>query len=267
MSLTTDYHMHTPLCQHASGPIEAYVETAIELGLRQIGFSCHNPLPRGLGADVRMKESELEYYVQRILDLQFQYHGRISILLGLEMDYVEGTEDYLTRQVAAHPWDYILGSIHYLDRDCQLLTWSRHLPFDAEEQYTRYCTLMRKLIATGLCDIISHFDVPKRSAHLPGPRGTDELRHTLEEIARANLCMEINTSGYRHKELLQTETYPSPAWIEQALALGIPLVVNSDAHAPRHVGTMFTPVEALLRQKGCRQLVTFERRQRRAYDF
>ncbi len=267
MPLTTDYHMHTPLCQHATGPMEAYVEHAIELGLRQIGFSCHNPLPRGLGADVRMRESELDYYVQRVLDLQFQYRGRMDILLGLEMDYVEGIEDYLARQVASHPWDYILGSIHYLDRDCELLAWSRRLPLDAEEQYTRYFVLMRQLIGTGLCDIISHFDVPKRSARLPGPRGTEELQRTLEEIARANLCMEINTSGYRHTELLQIETYPSPALIEQAIVLGIPLVVNSDAHDPRHVGLMFPEIESFLRQKGCRQLVTFERRQRHAYDF
>lgn len=267
MPLTTDYHMHTPLCQHASGPMEAYVEHAIELGLRQIGFSCHNPLPRSLGSDVRMKESELDYYVQRVRDLQFQYRGRIDILLGLEMDYVEGLEDYLVRQTAAYPWDYILGSIHYLDRDCEQGAWSRHLPFDAEEQYTRYFTLMRQLIATGLCDIISHFDVPKRSARLPGPRGTEELHRTLEEIARANLCMEINTSGYRHTELLQIETYPSFPLVEQALALRIPLVVNSDAHDPQHVGLIFPTVESFLRQKGCRQLAAFEQRQRRFIGF
>src|SRR5436190_16654277 len=83
MPIQCDYHMHTPLCQHASGPMEAYIEHGIELGLREIGFSDHNPLPNGLGANVRMTEAELEYYVQRVTDLQFMYRGRIDVKLGI----------------------------------------------------------------------------------------------------------------------------------------------------------------------------------------
>lgn len=45
MSIQCDYHMHTPLCKHAAGPMEAYVERGRELGLREIGFADHNPLP------------------------------------------------------------------------------------------------------------------------------------------------------------------------------------------------------------------------------
>ena len=78
----------------AAGPVEAYVERAIQLGLREMGFSDHNPLPHGFGANVRMKESELDYYVNRILELRFNYRGRIDVLLGLEMDFVEGLESY-----------------------------------------------------------------------------------------------------------------------------------------------------------------------------
>ena len=100
--------------------MEAYVEKAVELGLREIGFSDHNPLPNGFGAQVRMAESELDYYVNRVMDLRFQYRGKIDVLLGLEMDFVEGLEDYLQRQQSAYPWDYIIGSVHYLDCDCTI---------------------------------------------------------------------------------------------------------------------------------------------------
>ena len=267
MPIIADYHMHTPLCHHATGQMEACVERAIELGLREIGFACHNPLPDGLGADVRMSESELDYYVQRVLDLQFQYRGKIDVLLGLEMDYVEPRQDYLARQVNAHPWDYIIGSIHYLDPECELCAWSRHLPFDAEEQYIRYFTLLEKLVATGLCDIISHLDVPKRSGRYPGPRGEEALSRALTTIARANLCLEINTSGYRHPELPEPQPYPDWPIIERAIALGIPLTVNSDAHAPEQVGLMFEEVASRLRSLGCRELMRFSGRQREPYGF
>jgi len=36
-----DYHMHTPLCGHAVGEPKDYVETALQRGLDEIGFSDH----------------------------------------------------------------------------------------------------------------------------------------------------------------------------------------------------------------------------------
>src|SRR3989442_7893593 len=102
MPVQCDYHMHTPLCKHASGPMEAYVERGVELGLCEIGFSDHNPLPRGLAANVRMREDELDYYVSRVLDLRFQYRGKIDVLLGLGIDYLDGFEEYLEQQVTMH---------------------------------------------------------------------------------------------------------------------------------------------------------------------
>ena len=105
MPIQCDYHMHTPLCKHATGPMEAYVERGIDLGLREIGFSDHNPLPHGYGANVRMDEAELDYYVKRVTELQFQYRGKIDVLLGLEMDFVDGLEDYCRQQLARYPWD------------------------------------------------------------------------------------------------------------------------------------------------------------------
>jgi histidinol-phosphatase (PHP family) len=257
MPIQCDYHMHTPLCQHAAGPMEAYVERAIELGLREVGFSDHNPLPEGRGANVRMNEGELDYYVQRVLDLQFQYRAKIEVRLGLELDYVEGLEDYLAAQIARYPFDYILGSIHYLDRECRVGSWSRATNYD------RYVELIGKLARSGLCDIIAHLDVVKRSGQPPTPAISDALR----DIAKAGLCLEINTSGYRHPELPEPQPYPALPLVRQAIALGIPLTVNSDAHAPDQVGMKFAEMETFLRANGCRQLVRFAQRQRECYDF
>ena len=265
MPILTDCHNHTPLCQHAIGPLEAYVERAIELDLQTIGFSDHNPLPDGRGANVRMKESEFDYYVQRILDLRYQYRGKIEILLGLEMDYVAGLEDYLVKQIARYPFDYIIGSVHYLDPDCRFGAFTQDCPLPVDEQYTQYFAALRKLAHAGLCDIIAHFDVVKRSCRQPSARALAEIPATLAEIARAGICMEINTSGYRHSELTEPQPYPTLPVVEQALALGIPVMVNSDAHAPNQVGLKFPEMEHWLRQHGCRQLGRYDNRQRSFY--
>ena len=265
MPIQCDYHMHTPLCKHADGPMEAYVERAIELGLREIGFSDHNPLPHGLAANVRMREDELEYYVNRVLDLRFQYHGKIDVLLGLEMDYLEGLEAYLEQQVRKYPWDYVIGSIHYLDAECLVGSWPGVFAGTTTDLYARYFELMRKLVRSGLCDIIAHLDVPKRAGYR-AEEPADELTATLKEIKHADLCIELNTSGFRHPELPRPEPYPSLPIAEQALALGIPLIVNSDAHDPRQIGMKFGEIAAFLSRKGCRELARFERRKREMYE-
>jgi histidinol-phosphatase (PHP family) len=264
MPIQTDYHVHTALCKHATGPMEACVERAIELGLREIGFADHNPLPRGLGAAERMSEDQLDYYVQRVIDLQFQYRGKIEIKLGLEMDYVDGLEDYLRAQAGRYPWDYIIGSVHYLDRDCRVGSWPSHYNGDASELHARYFRLLRQLAGSGLCDIIAHLDIPKRAGHR-NAGVTGEAEQTLQHIARAGLCLEVNTSGYRHPELTTAEPYPAVAIIERAVALGIWLVVNSDAHAPEHVGARFPEMETILRRVGCRELARFDGRRRESY--
>lgn len=266
MPIQCDYHMHTPLCKHAAGPMEDYVQRAIDLGLREVGFSDHNPLPGGRGATVRMSEEEIDYYVERVTELQFRYRIQIDVMLGLEMDYLEGLEDYLAKQVTKYPWDYVLGSIHYLDSECRVGSWPRNYDGDGHALYTRYFELMRRMAASGLCDIVAHFDVAKRSGCLPGERESEDIARTLEAIRAADLSLEINTSGYRHAELPEPQPYPSLAIVEQALKLGIPLTVNSDAHAPDQVGLRFAEVEAFLKRKGCRQLAKFDRRKRSRYD-
>ena len=266
MPIQCDYHMHTPLCKHAAGPMEAYIERVVELGLHEIGFGDHNPLPDGRSANVRMSESELSYYVERVTELNYRYRGKIDVKLGLEVDYVEGLEPYIEKQLVSYPWDYVIGSIHFLDNACREPSWPRQYTGDARQLYARYFELMRRMARSGFCDIVAHFDVVKRSGHMPGEGDADDITRTLQEIKDAGICMEINTSGYRHAELPEPQPYPTLSIVEQALALGVPLTVNSDAHAPEQVGTQFGTIEKFLKRKGCRELAKFERRKREMYE-
>ena len=40
-----DYHTHTPLCLHASGTPQEYVQAAVRARLREYGISDHAPMP------------------------------------------------------------------------------------------------------------------------------------------------------------------------------------------------------------------------------
>ncbi|MDA0989197.1 MAG: histidinol-phosphatase [Verrucomicrobia bacterium] len=265
MTILADYHMHTPRCKHAAGPLEAYVEKGIAIGLQEIGFSDHNPLPHGWGASVRMDEDELDDYVADVLRLRERYRDQIDVRLGIEMDYVEGLESYLEKQAAAHPWDYIIGSVHYLDANCSTMSWPRQYAGTAADLYQRYYQLVRQMAETGFYDFVAHFDLPKRSGRL-APKAIDGVVDTtLRAVKAAGVGIEINTSGYRHAELVAREPYPNRSIIQQAIAIGVSLTVNSDSHAPDQVGTAFDDVSALLRELGCERLVRYQGRRTEAY--
>src|SRR5664280_2408576 len=66
MSLPADYHMHTPLCRHATGEPGEYAARAVVVGLTEIGFSDHSPMRRDDFDDWRMRFDQLDEYVGKV---------------------------------------------------------------------------------------------------------------------------------------------------------------------------------------------------------
>jgi histidinol-phosphatase (PHP family) len=66
MTLPADYHMHTPLCRHATGEPLAYAQHAVALGLTEIGFSDHSPMPQDDFDNWRMFDRQLDEYVAQV---------------------------------------------------------------------------------------------------------------------------------------------------------------------------------------------------------
>src|SRR6478752_5142557 len=66
MSLAGDYHMHTPLCRHASREPTELAAHALKIGLTEIGFSEHNPMPRDDWDDWHMLQANLDEYVENV---------------------------------------------------------------------------------------------------------------------------------------------------------------------------------------------------------
>ena len=58
--------MHTPLCRHAEGEPTEYAAQAAKLGLTEIGFTEHAPMPDDDFDDWRMLESELDLYHEKL---------------------------------------------------------------------------------------------------------------------------------------------------------------------------------------------------------
>ncbi|KTD83626.1 histidinol-phosphatase HisJ [Paenibacillus etheri] len=270
-----DYHTHHERCGHAVGKLEEYVQRGIALGLQQLGLSDHLPLihvdPANYYPEMAMPMADLPRYVEECLTLKERYRGVIDLRVGLEADYIEGYEDQIREILSPYPWDYLIGSVHFLGEwDItdyrQVDGWEGK---DELEVYRLYYDAVKKSALSGLYDIIGHMDVIKRFGYGPQtPEGKAEVRtlelETLKVIADSGIAMELNASGLTKP---CAEMFPAEHLLQEAFKLGIPLTLGSDAHDPAKLGDGLQEARSMLWHTGFRELAVFEGRRRTTVPF
>lgn len=249
MALPPDYHMHTHLCRHAEGRPVDMARAALAAGLTEIGLSDHNPMPHDDFDNWRMALAQLDEYWEDIERARAECPG-LTIRAALEVDYLPGGEDWVRELAARRPWDYFIGSVHYLsdgwdiDNPQKLDRWRARDPWEVWEAYFERLTAAA---ASGLFEIIGHADLPKKFGFVPERDCTPLFTRFLGAAAAGGVAVEINTAG-RRKEC--REMYPSPAFLALAARMGVPLAFGSDAHRPAEVGLDFAPAVAAARAAG-----------------
>ncbi len=260
MRWPADYHMHTPLCRHASGEPVEYAARAVELGLEEIGFSDHSPMRRDGFDDWRMRSDQLDEYVEKVHRAQLEF-PQLSIKLSLEVDYLPGQEAWIRELAARHPWDYLIGSVHYVSEDwaidnpSMLSKWRSRDPF---EVWSIYFDWLGKAAESGLFDIIGHADLPKKFKIYPTQDCTPIFENFLDRTVAMDVAIELNTAGLR-KDC--REIYPSRAFLELAFERGLPITFGSDAHAPAEAGSDFSAAVELARSVGYTHWRQFSKRE------
>lgn len=264
-----EYHTHHERCGHAVGTLEDYIRRGIEIGLSQLGVSDHMPLlhvdPAAYYPEMAMPMEELPRYVEEAFRLKDKYRGQIDVRVGLEGDYIEGWEEKIEQIITGYPWDYVIGSVHFLGEwDVsdfrQVHNWEEK---DVFAVYTQYYDAVTKAAQTGLYDFLGHLDVIKRFGYKPGPELEQETialeRRALAAVKEAGIAIELNASGLSKP---CAEMFPSERILQAAIEMGIPLTVGSDAHDPQKLSEHLDQARALLYELGVRELATFEGRKR-----
>jgi histidinol-phosphatase (PHP family) len=266
MKWPADYHMHTPLCQHATGEPGEYAKRALAIGLTEIGFSDHSPMQQDDFDDWRMRADQLDEYVAKVRQAQKDFPD-LTIRLALEVDYLPGYEDWIRGLAARHPWDYFIGSVHYvsddwvMDNPHEISKWKNR---DAFEVWSAYFERLTKAAETGFFEIIGHADLPKKFGHRPDRDCTPLYEKFLNAAKKNNCAIELNTAGLR-KDC--REIYPSRQMLELAFQKGVPITFGSDAHAPEEVGMNFAEAIQIARSVGYKESCRFTQRKRRTVEF
>ena len=251
--ISFDYHSHNWRCGHAVGELTDYIEQALALGMCAFGVSDHGPaywLPGDHAQPrIQMALSQLPGYVAEAVALKARFAGQITVSVGLEADFIEGQEAALAALLAAHPFDHVLGSVHYVGGTnvFDASRWEREEP---EAVFREYYHLVGVAARTGLFDILSHLTVIETYAPpIPDSLAAELYPKVAAEIAAAGCVVEVNTSAYR-KCPQWNEPYPNRRMLQELIRCGVPLTFGSDCHQPSEVGFARDEVAMVLAELG-----------------
>jgi histidinol-phosphatase (PHP family) len=259
-----DYHMHLRNARgeiaHDTWAVEPFVATAREAGVDEIGFTEHVYYFRQtrqlwtVPYQLERCVYDLESYVEAVV----QARGRgLPVKLGLEVDYVPGREDETRELLAPYPWDYLLGSVHFVDGygvdgEPRLVD-----AVGVDEAWHRYFGALGDAARSGLFDSLSHPDLVK----IFGDRAESfDYGPVADAIADSGVAVEVSTAGLRKPV---RELYPHPEFLSACRVRGATVTLGSDAHSPDLVGREFDRARDLLRSAGYETVTVFERRRGR----
>lgn len=262
--MIVDYHMHLrngrEEIAHDTRSVEPFVASARAAGVDELGFSEHGYYFTQLRAlwTVPYQTERCAYDLDAYVDAVLQARERgLPVKLGLEMDYVPDREQETRELLAPYPWDYLLGSVHWIDGygidgEPRLLD-----EVGVETAWRRYFETLGDAARSGLYDSLSHPDLVK----IFGERAASfDYVDVVDAIAESGVAVEVSTAGLRKPV---GELYPHPDFLAACRARGVPVTTGSDAHRPELVGRDFDLARGLLRSVGYETVTVFDRRRAR----
>jgi histidinol-phosphatase (PHP family) len=249
--LFSSMHTHTKFCD-GKDDIETMCRVAYEKSLFAIGFSAHAPVDKQLGWETNwnMKSSLIDEYAAQVLAAKERWHGKLSVFLGLEVDYIKGKRSPLDGDITNLNFDYIIGSVHYLfpENGAQAFTVDGSLEElekglkegfdgDAQKLMHSYYDAVAEMIRAGGFDIIGHADLIKKNTvgkNLWQKEAEAERQKEIAHIAKkAKLVFEVNTGGINRNKI--QETYPSPSFLKIIKKFKVPVIITADAHCAKDI--------------------------------
>lgn len=242
--------------------MEEFVLAAIEQGFTGYGISSHAPLP--FPTRWTMDASQMDEYLAEIGRLKAKYHSRIDIYAGLEIDYLDAVHNPASDYFQQLPLDYRIGSVHLLEgdggefvdidtnREIFAQNIDTHFHGNIRHAVLAYYDKLTRMIEAGGFDILGHAD--KMSYNAEGYQSgitaqtwyEDRVGDYFDLIARKGIMVEINTKMFSRIGRF----FPHQCYFGRLRELGIPVVVNSDAHYPELIDSGRRQALALLREAG-----------------
>lgn len=271
--MLTDYHVH--MIETGDFSIEylkKYIEQAQRCGIQDLGISEHayffqeakDILTNDWAKERRVKNGQnMKDYVALF---EAANKEGIALKMGIEMDYTPGKEREMERFINAYPFDYVIGSIHWIKDWGIDLAIHRHIydQRDINEAYKAYFDQVVTLVESKLFDFVGHIDLIKIFKFKPTNQAFVEAQYdrAVKALAASGTSIEISTAGLR-KPI--GEIYPDPILLQKCYDAGVTIVLCSDAHQPEHVGHEYIQALDLAKSAGYTEVQVLTQRKKEAY--
>ena len=255
-----NYHTHTYRCGHAVGTEKEMIESAISLGIEELGMSEHIPLPyytlhllssipyhRSLrsikamiiafkknGPNMRLKYKDMNKHLSLLEKYKEEYKDKIKIYKGFEAEGYKVYFKYYKRLLDDNKVDYLILGHHFHK-------YSIHDDYIGKKNCTKkdlyiYAKDIEEALDTKLFTYLAHPDL-----FFLGYKHFDEdakkvSRIICEAAKRNNIPLEINAGGIR-KGYVKVDNedvylYPNYHFWKIASEIGNDVIIGFDAHHP-----------------------------------
>ncbi|MBQ7203444.1 MAG: histidinol phosphate phosphatase [Eubacterium sp.] len=249
-----DLHIHIERGEYEKAWIDKFVDRAVKMNIDEINLLEHT---------IRIREfhpcfAEAEKYslyqkkwvsekcktahtldeYKRLIDLIKSSNYPVKINFGLEVCWFEQHEDYIRKIINDCDFDYVLGSVHWVDNWTFNQRKYQWMNKDVNKIYKRYYEMSNTLISSGIFDIIAHPDLIRCHNLFPDYDLTETYESLCENAKQNGVMLEMNTS----KGL-----GVNPEFLAVAKNVGVSFSTGSDAHRPEDVGRGIKEVEKLIK--------------------
>ena len=269
--MLTDYHLHlrqddleaTAADHFTAENVDRYLAAAEEHGIAELGVSEH--VYRFAQALEVWDHSFWREQGTDDLDAYAAFVRTTPLRLGIEADFISGTEDRMSNLLGARDFDYVVGSVHFVGAHAVdhegYDVWEAD--GDPDRVWSRYFESLAEAARSGLFDILAHPDLVKvwgRGRPVPDRDPRFYYEPAVQAIAESGIAVEVSTAGLRKPV---GEIYPSRAFAEMCVDAGAEFALSSDAHTPEQVGYGYEAAMEFLDGLGVERICVFERRNRR----
>ncbi len=253
-----NFHTHTTYCD-GKETAEEMIRAALEKGFTRLGFSGHGfndfkPEDAGIWC---MSPERTEEYRAEIRRMAEKYQDRIEILCGVEQDYCAS--------VSTEGYDYIIGSVHYVEQDGQYYCVDESAevlekairegfggdPYALVKRFfAQEAEVVEKTKATfiGHFDLVTKFNEGNRFFDPMDKRYRAAALTAMDALAETGRPFEINTGAmYRG---LRKEPYPSVQLLKDLRERNGKILLSSDSHDGASLGHAFSEVAQLAKEIG-----------------
>ncbi len=248
-----DLHIHIERGEYKKEWIEKFINKAIEMNIGEINLLEHSIRIKEfhpIFEDVRnynlyqkkwfegkknLAHSIAEY--KALIDEIRAVDYPVKVNFGLEICWFEQYEDNIRKLVDDNYFDYLLGSVHWIDNWTFNQRKYQWLGKDVNKIYKRYYEMSNTLIQSDIFDVIAHPDLVMCHKLYPDYDLSDTYTELCENAKKHNVMLEMNTS----KGLGINKQF-----LEIAKKTGNAFSTGSDAHTPDRVGDKILEVSKLI---------------------